>query len=87
MYLFIRFCLFPSSDQHLVDPSDNADQVFILQAEVWVCMELMATCFEKLSKRLKGPIPEPILGKLTVAVIRALDYLKEQHDIIHRGQQ
>lgn len=39
---------------------------FITEAEVWICMELMATCFEKLTKN--KPVPEPILGKITVAV-------------------
>lgn len=31
-------------------------------------MELMGTCAEKLKKRVEGPIPECILGKMTVAV-------------------
>ena len=31
-------------------------------------MELMATCLDKLLKRLKAAIPENILGKVTVAV-------------------
>jgi len=31
-------------------------------------MELMSTCLDKLMKRLGGPIPEPILGKISVAV-------------------
>lgn len=31
-------------------------------------MELMGTCAEKLKKRIQGPIPERILGKMTVAV-------------------
>ena len=38
------------------------------QDEVWICMELMATCLEKLMKQLKEPIPECILGKVAVAV-------------------
>lgn len=41
---------------------------FILEADVWICMELMDTCFDKLLKRLRKPIPEHILGKVTVAV-------------------
>lgn len=41
---------------------------FITEPEVWICMELMATCFDKLLKRLKQPIPEYVLGKVTVAV-------------------
>ena len=31
-------------------------------------MELMATCLDKLMKRLKEAIPEKILGKVAVAV-------------------
>jgi mitogen-activated protein kinase kinase 7 len=41
---------------------------FITDSEVWICMELMTTCFDKLLKRLGKPIPEEILGKVTVAV-------------------
>lgn len=41
---------------------------FITETEVWICMELMATCFDKLLKKLKQPIPEYVLGKVTVAV-------------------
>lgn len=43
---------------------------FITDADVWICMELMATCFDKLTKKSHQPIPEPILGKITVAVSR-----------------
>lgn len=38
------------------------------EADVWICMELMDTCFDKLLKRLHKPIPERILGKATYAV-------------------
>jgi mitogen-activated protein kinase kinase 7 len=41
---------------------------FIKDTEVWICMELMTTCFDKLLKKFKRPIPEPILGKISVAV-------------------
>lgn len=41
---------------------------FIMEQEVWICMELMETCFDKLLKTLKQPIPENVLGKVTVAV-------------------
>ena len=45
----------------------------ITEYEVWICMELMKMCFEKLLKINKGPIPETILGKLTLSVfLRAL---------------
>lgn len=54
----------------------------IKDTEVWICMELMESCFEKLLK--KGPIPEDILGKLTVAIVSALHDLKEDHKVMHR---
>lgn len=41
---------------------------FISQSDVWICMELMSMCFDKLLKLYKRPIPEEILGKLTVSV-------------------
>ncbi|RWS30278.1 Dual specificity mitogen-activated protein kinase kinase 7-like protein [Leptotrombidium deliense] len=56
----------------------------IKDTEVWICMELMATCFDKLLKKLRQPIPEPILGKVAVATVKALHYLKENHGVIHR---
>lgn len=40
------------------------------QTDVFIAMELMGTCAEKLKKRIQGPIPERILGKMTVAVSR-----------------
>ena len=44
---------------------------FITDADVWICMELMATCLDKLLKKMGNkPIPEPILGKITVSVSR-----------------
>lgn len=41
---------------------------FMTESDVWICMELMATCFDKLLKRLRISIPEEILGKVTLAV-------------------
>ncbi|KAF4520283.1 hypothetical protein B566_EDAN010230 [Ephemera danica] len=57
---------------------------FITNADVWICMELMATCFDKLLRRLRAPIPEDILGVVTVSTVKALHYLKESHGVIHR---
>ncbi|XP_030921135.1 dual specificity mitogen-activated protein kinase kinase 7, partial [Geospiza fortis] len=54
------------------------------QTDVFIAMELMGTCAEKLKKRIQGPIPERILGKMTVAIVKALLYLKEKHGVIHR---
>ncbi|KAM3957045.1 LOW QUALITY PROTEIN: hemipterous [Aphomia sociella] len=57
---------------------------FVTDSDVWICMELMETCFDKLLKRLAAPIPEAILGKVTVATVNALSYLKDTHGVIHR---
>ncbi|XP_067144462.1 dual specificity mitogen-activated protein kinase kinase 7 [Centruroides vittatus] len=57
---------------------------FITESDVWICMELMATCLDKLMRRLKSPLPEEILGKMAVAIVKALHYLKEEHGVIHR---
>ncbi|XP_059153527.1 dual specificity mitogen-activated protein kinase kinase 7-like [Physella acuta] len=57
---------------------------FITKSEVWICMELMYTCLDKLLKRTHRPVPEKILGKITVATVKALNYLKERHGVIHR---
>lgn len=51
-------------------------------------MELMDTSLDKFYKfiyeKLKQRIPEPILGKIAVATVNALNYLKEKLKIIHR---
>ncbi len=57
-------------------------------ADCLICMELMDTSLEKFYKFVYGTkkeeIPEEILGKVVVATVSALDYLKEKHSIIHR---
>ncbi|XP_033227350.1 dual specificity mitogen-activated protein kinase kinase hemipterous-like isoform X2 [Belonocnema kinseyi] len=57
---------------------------FITESDVWICMELMATCLDKLLKKSRQAIPESFLGKVTVATVKALSYLKEKHGVIHR---
>ncbi|XP_051166894.1 dual specificity mitogen-activated protein kinase kinase 7-like [Leptopilina boulardi] len=57
---------------------------FITESDVWICMELMATCLDKLLKNGRQAIPESFLGKVTVATVKALSYLKEKHGVIHR---
>lgn len=42
--------------------------VFITESDVCICMELMATCFDRLLKKLKAPIPEDVLGKVALNV-------------------
>lgn len=38
------------------------------QNEVWVFMELMTTCLDRLLKKLHGPVPEDIVCKMAVSV-------------------
>ncbi|XP_074605346.1 dual specificity mitogen-activated protein kinase kinase 7-like isoform X1 [Brevipalpus obovatus] len=81
----------------------------ITESEVWICMERMTTCFEKLLRRLNPHndsklknesnrseepgkelepplkvVPQGVLGKIAVATVKSLNYLKENHDVIHR---
>ena len=57
-------------------------------ADCLICMELMDTSLEKFYKFVYGvrkeEIPESILGKIAVATVSGLDYLREKHSIIHR---
>lgn len=56
----------------------------ITRTDVCICMEVMSTCLEKVLKRYHQPFPEMVVGKVAVAVVKALDYLKEKHGVIHR---
>ena len=51
-------------------------------------MELMDFSLEAVAKRVyqerKESIPEEIIGKITVAVLRALHYLKRELNVMHR---
>uniref|UniRef100_A0AAQ5XBU8 mitogen-activated protein kinase kinase n=1 Tax=Amphiprion ocellaris TaxID=80972 RepID=A0AAQ5XBU8_AMPOC len=56
--------------------------------DCWICMELMSTSLDKFYKyvycALDDVIPEEILGKITLATVKALNHLKENLKIIHR---
>ncbi|XP_055544957.1 dual specificity mitogen-activated protein kinase kinase 4-like [Wyeomyia smithii] len=58
------------------------------EGDCWICMELMDTSLDKFYKFIcdiqHDRIPEPILGQITLATVRALNYLKEELRIIHR---
>lgn len=58
------------------------------EGDCWICMELMATSLDKFYKfvycSLDDVIPEEILGKITLATVKALNHLKESLKIIHR---
>ena len=46
----------------------------------------MDTCLGKLLKKMKpDPFPEEVIGKIVVAVVKALHYLKTEFAVIHRG--
>lgn len=58
------------------------------EGDCWICMELMDASLEKVCKfvydTISERIPEHILGKVTVATVKALQYLKKTLTIIHR---
>jgi mitogen-activated protein kinase kinase len=59
---------------------------FLSEPDVCMCMELMDVgSLDSIYKKY-GPIPVPILGKITIAVLGGLVYLYENHRIIHRGK-
>ncbi|ESP03880.1 hypothetical protein LOTGIDRAFT_177777 [Lottia gigantea] len=58
------------------------------EGDCWICMELMEISLDKFYKFIydeqNSTIPEEIIGKITVATVKALNYLKEKLKIIHR---
>ncbi|CAH8663510.1 unnamed protein product [Dicrocoelium dendriticum] len=58
--------------------------IFFTTGDVWICMEVMPTCLDKLLRDLHRPFPEKVLGKITVSITTALDYLKRRHNVMHR---
>uniref|UniRef100_A0A0V0J414 mitogen-activated protein kinase kinase n=2 Tax=Schistocephalus solidus TaxID=70667 RepID=A0A0V0J414_SCHSO len=58
------------------------------EGDCWICMELMDSSLYQFYKfvyrNLDSCIPENILGKITVATVSALDYLKRELSVIHR---
>lgn len=60
-----------------------------LQGDCWIAMELMDCSLDKFYRSVfnqKQKLPEHIIGFIAASVVRALNYLKEVHNIIHRGQ-
>nr|XP_031541516.1 dual specificity mitogen-activated protein kinase kinase 6 [Vicugna pacos] len=59
------------------------------EGDVWICMELMDTSLDKFYKQVidKGQtIPEDILGKIAVSIVKALEHLHSKLSVIHRGK-
>ena len=58
------------------------------EGDCWICMQLMECSLDKFYKfiyeELSESIPETFIGKVTLATVKALNYLKEELKIIHR---
>lgn len=57
------------------------------EGDVWICMELMDTSLDKFYKKVlekQKTIPEDILGKIAVSIVRALEHLHSKLSVIHR---
>jgi len=61
---------------------------FVTDTDVCICMEPMDTCLDKLLKKMKNTnkkgFPEDVIGKITVAAVDGLHYLKKNYQVIHR---
>ncbi|XP_054159585.1 dual specificity mitogen-activated protein kinase kinase 2-like, partial [Oppia nitens] len=57
---------------------------FYSEGEINICMEYMDGGSLDLLLKKANRIPEQILGKVTIAVIKGLNYLREKHQIMHR---
>uniref|UniRef100_A0A5K3F3J4 mitogen-activated protein kinase kinase n=2 Tax=Mesocestoides corti TaxID=53468 RepID=A0A5K3F3J4_MESCO len=58
--------------------------IFFSMSEVWICMEVMSTSLDTLMRDTIEPFPEYVLGKIAVSIVKALDYLKKEHNMMHR---
>ena len=54
--------------------------------EINICMEFMDLGSLDLIVKKAGKFPEHVLGKITFSVLKGLNYLREKHEIIHRGK-
>lgn len=57
---------------------------FFCDGEINILMEYMNGGSLDLILKQAGRIPEPILGKINIAVLKGLSYLREKHQIMHR---
>lgn len=73
---FLHECNFP----HIV----GFYGAFYSDSEISICMEWMDGGSLDLILKRAGRIPELILGKIAIAVLKGLSYLYEKHAIIHR---
>lgn len=58
------------------------------EGDCWICMEMMDTSLDKFYRfvyhHISSCIPEPVLAKIAIATISALNYLKTNLSVIHR---
>uniref|UniRef100_UPI00358E77E1 dual specificity mitogen-activated protein kinase kinase 1-like isoform X1 n=1 Tax=Myxine glutinosa TaxID=7769 RepID=UPI00358E77E1 len=57
---------------------------FYSDGEISICMEHMDGGSLDLVLKKAGRIPEELLGKVSIAIIKGLTYLREKHQIMHR---
>lgn len=60
----------------------------VTEGDIWIFMEEMRYSLDKLIDRLRERelrFPEPALGKIVFSILSALDYLKSEHGVMHRG--
>ncbi|KRX90518.1 Dual specificity mitogen-activated protein kinase -like kinase [Trichinella pseudospiralis] len=58
---------------------------FYADGEISICMEYMDGLSLDIVLKKAGRFPEQILGKISIAVLNGLQYLKEKLNILHRG--
>ncbi|XP_045680571.1 dual specificity mitogen-activated protein kinase kinase 3 isoform X2 [Phyllostomus hastatus] len=61
--------------------------IMAVKGDVWICMELMDTSLDKFYRKVLDKnmmIPEDILGKIAVSIVRALEHLHSKLSVIHR---
>ena len=60
---------------------------FFREGDIWICMEVMDASLDKFYKAAFAQfqeIPERVLGRIGFSIVSALDYLKDQLNIMHR---
>ncbi|XP_003385734.1 PREDICTED: dual specificity mitogen-activated protein kinase kinase 6-like [Amphimedon queenslandica] len=61
---------------------------FFCENDVWICMELMDRSLEELYHlvydKLKESIPELVIGKMALSTLKALTYLHDKLNVMHR---
>ncbi|KAI3385419.1 hypothetical protein SNEBB_007977 [Seison nebaliae] len=54
-------------------------------SQLWLCLELMDTCFDKLIKHFDDEgLPEFVIGHTIIAILNALSYLRKEHRLEYR---